>query len=238
MGLFDDPFKKRFTGKFGLGDIHSEALGISSIERAGSSILGEDTTREISKLADKFDIGRGQLRSLTEDPEELQAPPLSDQEKRIIAQMKQLALGDPELTQLYSDFTLRAIKGEEGVTPGLERDIAEQEAITKEQIARGLGSEGARRSTPGIRRLGRFREGANIAREDARIGAIGRGERLLASGAGRSISAARAALDPLAAQRNLQTQIGLQNVANIRGTQAGQAQLLGQTGTALLTSGK
>ncbi len=178
------------------------------------------------------------LHGALRGPDELQAPPLSDQEKRIIAQMKELAMGDPELSQMYSDFTLRALEGKEGVTPGLQRDIAKGEALTKEEIARGLGSKGARESTPGIRRLGRFREGANIAREDARRGAIGLGERLISSDVGRSITAAGAALGPLAQQRGLQTQIGLQNLANIRGTQAGQAGLLGQVGTTLLTSGK
>lgn len=178
------------------------------------------------------------LHDYLNPPEDVKAPPLSDQEKAIIAQMKDLAMGDPELSQMYSDYTLSALEGKEGVTPGLQRDIAKQEEITQEEIARGLGSKGARESTPGIRRMGRFREGANIVREDARRGAIGRGERLISSDVGRSITAAGAALGPLAQQRGLQTQMGLQNLANLRGTQAGQARLLGQTGTALLTSGK
>jgi len=165
----------------------------------------------------------------------IQAPPLSEQEKRIIARMKELSMGDPELGQMYTDFTFRALEGEEGVTPGLRRDIAEQEAITKEQIARGLGSTGDIRSTAGIKRMGRFREKANIMRERARQGAIRRGEGLITSRAGRMIGAAGAALGPMAQQRGMESMASMQTAANVAGERAGLMQLGGQLGGLAVT---
>jgi len=174
-------------------------------------------------------------RALGLNGETIQAPGLSEQEQTIIARMKELAMGDPELGQMYTDFTFRALEGEEGVTPGLRRDIAEQEAITKEQIARGLGSTGDIRSTAGIRTMGRFREKANIVRERARQAAIRRGEGLISSRAGRMIGAAGAALGPMAQQRGLETMAQQQTAANIAGERAGLMQLGGQLGGLAVT---
>lgn len=172
------------------------------------------------------------------DQKTIQAPGLSEQEQVIIARMKELALGDPELGKLYTDFTFRALEGEEGVSPGLRRDIAEQEAITKEEIARGLGSTGDVRSTAGIRRMGRFREKANIAREQARQAAIAKGEGLLSSRSRRLVGAAGAALGPLAQQRGLESAAQIQTSANIAGEKAGLMRLGGQLGGLSVTQAR
>jgi hypothetical protein len=172
------------------------------------------------------------------DRKVIQAPGLSEQEQVIIARMKELATGDPELGQLYTDFTFRALEGEEGVTPGLRRDIAEQEAITKEEIARGLGSTGDIRSTAGIRRMGRFREKANIVRERAKQDAIRRGEGLIGSRSRRMIAAAGTALGPLAQQRGLESAAQLQTAANVAGEKAGLMRLGGQLGGIAVTQAR
>ena len=168
----------------------------------------------------------------------IQAPGLSEQEQAIIARMKELALGDPELGKLYTDFTFRALEGEEGVSPGLRRDIAEQEAITKEEIARGLGSTGDVRSTAGIRRIGRFREKANIVRQQARQAAIAKGEGLISSRSRRLVGAAGAALGPLAQQRGLESAAQIQTAANVAGEKAGLMRLGGQLGGIAVTQAR
>lgn len=222
--------KKRAKGAFGLGDIHSEALGVGGLERTGNIFLGEKKTKELSEKGGKLDIGR-QLFTKEGD---ISAPAFSRLEETIIARMKELATGDPELGQLYTDFTFRALEGEEGVTPGLRRDIAEQEAITKEEIARGLGSAGDIRSTAGIKRMGRFEEKSNIVRERARQDAIRKGEGLIGSRARRMIGAAGSALGPMAQQRGLESMAQQQTAANVAGEQAGLMRLGGQfAGTAI-----
>lgn len=165
----------------------------------------------------------------------IRAPQMSEQEQRIIARMKELATGDPELGKMYTDFTFRALEGEEGVTPGLRRDIAEQEAITKEEIARGLGSTGDIRSTAGIKRMGRFREKANVMKERARQDAIRKGEGLIGSRARRMTAAAGTALGPLAQQRGLESAAQLQTAANVAGERAGLMRLGGQLGGLAVT---
>lgn len=232
MGFADKKFVESGTGT---GDIHSEALGVSALERTGTATIGKRLTGKLSKMGGKLDIGRGLF---TSDRKVIQAPGLSEQEQVIIARMKELATGDPELGQLYTDFTFRALEGEEGVTPGLRRDIAEQEAITKEEIARGLGSTGDIRSTAGIKRMGRFREKANIVRERARQDAIRRGEGLIGSRSRRMTAAAGTALGPLAQQRGLESAAQLQTAANVAGERAGLMRLGGQLGGIAVTQAR
>jgi len=143
--------------------------------------------------------------------------------------MKELSMGDPELGQMYTDFTFRALEGKEGVSPGLKRDIAEQEAILKEEISRGLGPTGDIASTPGVKRMGRFREKSNIARESARQDAIRRGEGLMGSRSRRMVAAAGTALGPMAQQRGLEAAAQLQTAANVAGERAGLMELGGQS---------
>ena len=172
------------------------------------------------------------------DRKVIQAPGLSEQEQVIIARMKELALGDPELGKLYTDFTFRALEGEEGVSLGLKRDIEEQEAITKEALARRLGSTGDVRSTAGVRTIGRFREKANIAKERARQDAIAKGEGLLSSRSRRLVGAAGAALGPLAQQRGLESAAQIQTAANVTGEKAGLLRLGGQLGGLAVTQAR
>ena len=169
------------------------------------------------------------------DQKVIHAPGLSEQEKVIIARMKELSMGDPELGQMYTDFTFRALEGKEGVSPGLKRDIAEQEAILKEEISRGLGPTGDIGSTPGIKRMGRFREKTNIAKQRARQDAILKGEGLMGSRSRRMVAAAGTALGPMAQQRGLVAAAQLQTAANVAGEKAGLMQLGGQMGGLAVT---
>ena len=224
--------KKYASGSTGKGDLHSEALGVSGLERTGNILLGEKKTRELSEKGQKYDLGR----SLAEKEEDIKAPPLSDQEQAIIARMKELAMGNPELGEIYTNFTKNAIEGIEGITPGLERDIAEQEEITKEQIARGLGSKGDKMSTAGVKTMGKFNEWSNMKREMARQDAIRTGEGLLSSRSGRMTAAAATALGPMAQERGMGFTADMQNAMNTAGQRAGQMELAGQVGSAYLTS--
>lgn len=226
--------KQYATGATKGGDVWSEQTGVAGSERVGTMLLGGKRTRGISSKLEQFDL----LRQMTKGRETIHAPGLSEQEQVIIARMKELAMGDPELGQIYTDFTFRALEGEEGVTPGLRRDIAEQEAITKEEIARGLGSTGDIRSTAGIKRMGRFREQTNIMKERARQDAIRRGEGLIGSRSRRMIAAAGTALGPLAQQRGLESAAQLQTAANVAGEKAGLMRLGGQFGGMAVTQAR
>lgn len=223
--------------KHGTGDIYSELGGASTAQRTGNVLLGEKKSSQIAGQLDKLDLGRQILSSegWFGEPKAIHAPGLSEQEKVIIARMKELSMGDPELGQMYSDFTLRALEGKEGVSPGLKRDIAEQEEILKEEIARGLGPTGDVASTPGIKRMGRFREKSNIVKERARQDAIRKGEGLMGSRSRRMVAAAGTALGPMAQQRGLEAAAQLQTAANVAGEKAGLMQLGGQMGGLAVT---
>jgi hypothetical protein len=186
-----------------------------------------ETTEKNKQFWDIVTPGHG----LFSGPKAIKAPELSQQEQSIIARMKELAMGDPDLDRLYQDFTLGAVEGREGVSPGLERSLREKESEERERIARGLGSLGDIRATGGIRRMSRLREQANLARESARQDAIRRGEGLLTSRTARQVSAARTALSPLEHQGALESQASQQTAANIAQQKAGIMQLGGQIGS-------
>lgn len=162
-------------------------------------------------------------------------PEMSEQERAIIMQMKEIAAGDPELSKLYKDYTMRAISGEEGVTPAMERGIREAEEVEREQVARGLGSKGDIASTPGIQRMGRFYENVAAKKEEARRGAVGRGERLISEDYDRRIRAAGAALGPLAQQRGLMSAADRQRWLNEAAATAGGVELATTLGSAYET---
>lgn len=223
MPTTEEKWKEKFRPvQFKEGETRGEQIKGAAV---GSLKFWEHPKASIEQAKKMFGI---------KDPKDIQAPGLSEQEQVIIARMKELALGDPELGQMYTDFTFRALEGKEGVTPGLRRDIAEAEAVTKEEIARGLGSTGDIRSTAGIKRMGRFTEKANIMRERARQDAIRKGEGLIGSRSRRMIAAAGTALGPLAQQRGLESAAQLQTAANVAGERAGLMRLGGQfAGTAV-----
>ena len=162
-----------------------------------------------------------------------QPEPLSEQEKEIIARMKELAMGDPELDNLYKEFTVHAMEGKAGMPPSLERDIREREAIEKEEIARGLGSTGDVASTPGIKRMGTFRENVMRAKEAARRSAIAKGEELMTSAASRRLTAAHTALGAKAKERGLMSEADRQRWVNESARTAGLVQLGTQVGGAV-----
>ena len=175
----------------------------------------------------------GLLSDIFGTPDAPDPPEMTEQERTIIARMQELAAGDPELDTLLKEFTIGAIEGRETLSPGLEREISEQRAVSQEEIARGLGSVGDVASTPGIAKSLRFEEHAGLAREADRRAAIARGEDLLTSAASRRITAAGAALGPLAQQRGLQARADLQATANRLGQIGGLTELGTTIGSAI-----
>lgn len=75
------------------------------------------------------------------------------------------------------DRSLAALRGELPVSPGLERDIANQGQTLRDRLAAQFGP-GYETSSPGIESLGQFEESANVAREGARTAQLTLAEQL------------------------------------------------------------
>lgn len=150
----------------------------------------------------------------------------SEDEKALIDRMEQLSQGNPEIGQLYSEFTKKAFRGE-AVSPGLEKDIAEQEAKLSERIQSVKGLTAPSSTT--TQAMTGLRETGDIVRDTARRNFMQLGEQLLASRANRMMTAAGGALEPLAKQREDLFQAQLQTKANKASVEAGRAGLVGQT---------
>lgn len=103
------------------------------------------------------------LRRLT--PEELAARMTPEQRRA------------QEITQATQERQLAALEGRLPVSPALEADLADQQRLVQEAIARrGQGG-----GTLGLRAQSLFNRQANLVREEARKGQLGLGQSLLAS---------------------------------------------------------
>lgn len=166
------------------------------------------------------------------DPK-FEARPLSDDEKAIISRMEELSLGNEELGQRYADFTKRAASGEKGFSPGLEKDLADQQAKLGER-AEALGLP--RGGTAAAQATSEFETGADVARSTARDEMMQLGEQLMTARTARLTGAAGTALAPLAAQREEQFGTSVGRSRERAGERAGLIGLAGQVGAAALTS--
>ena len=82
-----------------------------------------------------------------------------------------------EIQQLQQERTLKALKGELPVDPGLERDLAAQKAQLTSTLTQQFGPGGLT-STPAQEALQRFSESENILREGARTQQLSLAEQL------------------------------------------------------------
>lgn len=158
---------------------------------------------------------------------------LSQDEKDIISRMEELALGNEELGQRYADYTKRAVSGEKGFSPGLEKDLAEQETKLGERAA-ALGLP--RGGTAAAQVTGEFETGADVARGTAREEMMQLGEELMTARTARLTGAAGTALAPLAEQRGQVFESTLRKGATRAAERAGMIQAAGQIGSAIVTS--
>lgn len=85
---------------------------------------------------------------------------------------------------------LKGLRGELPISPGLERDLAKGQELTGADLSQRLGPNW-KQSTAGIQTMGKFEEGANIARDAARRGWLG-DTAGMASGVGNDIRANKA----------------------------------------------
>jgi hypothetical protein len=161
------------------------------------------------------------------------ARPMSQDEKDIISRMEELALGNEELGQRYADFTKRAVSGEKGFSPGLEKDLAEQEAKLGER-AEALGLP--RGGTAAAQVTSEFETGADVARGTAREEMMQLGEELMTARTARLTGAAGTALAPLAEARGQKFESTLRKGASRAAETAGLIQATGQIGSAIVTS--
>ncbi len=135
-----------------------------------------------------------------------------------------------ELTRLYEERQLQALKGELPVSPALEAELQNEYKKVNEDLTRRLGPNW-QLSTAGQQAMGEFKKRAELLREEARRGQISVGEGLLASRIGLLsdlgqrdynrllsvgnrtyplMSAYQSALSPYQRERMLQQQLGFQ----------------------------
>ena len=157
---------------------------------------------------------------------EIEQRPLDPDEIEIINRMEELSQGNPELGQKYLELTKGAVSGT-WESPGLERDLEEQRLGLTES---GVGG------TAAVQARDTFEEGADIARADSRSKMMELGEQLMTARTARMAGAGATALAPLSEHRGEAAQIGLANVASKAQQKAAQAGLIGQAGSAYLTS--
>ena len=82
-----------------------------------------------------------------------------------------------EIQRLLDERSLKALKGELPVDPGLERDLASQRQTLENKLAAQFGP-GYSTASPAIEALQRYDESANILREGARTGQLTLAEQL------------------------------------------------------------
>lgn len=82
-----------------------------------------------------------------------------------------------EIQKLLNERSLKALKGELPVDPGLERDLQAQKETLQNKLAAQFGP-GFETASPAIEALQRYEEGANILREGARTGQLTLAEQL------------------------------------------------------------
>lgn len=150
-------------------------------------------------------------------------------EAEILESMTPIERGNFELTGSIQTALNNAISGN-FVDPILEQQIAEEETVLTESIARQVGPRGEF-STPGIQKRESFERGAAFRRETAKSQEIGRLGSLLfgVQGGTRADIGTRAGLTGLSEGilGSLQTPISdFQSLAGFRGLTPGTAQLL------------
>jgi hypothetical protein len=148
-------------------------------------------------------------------------PALSPEERLLLQKQAELV---QRFTPIFGDFAAQAIEGKVPISPALEAQLKEREALTIEDIRRRGGPQAEALSTAGIQRLGQFQTGADIAREEARQRAIGLGGELFSrlgtlTAPGVQSAQQKRQLDFLASQ---------QAAAQAREGEAGFTQLLGR----------
>ncbi len=95
-------------------------------------------------------------------------------EEEVLAGMNPQEQLQYQNTKLEQERVNQALKGELPVDPALEKNIADEQAVIEEQLARDLGPNW-RNSTAGIQRMGEFSKRAELLRESARRGEINTG---------------------------------------------------------------
>ena len=175
----------------------------------------------------------GSLAGTSQKDPKFVARPISDDERAIIDRMEELSLGNEELGQRYADFTKRAASGEKGFSPGLEKDLADQEAKLGER-AEALGLP--RGGTAAAQATSEFETGADVARSTAKDEMMQLGEQLLTARTARLAGAAGTALAPLAEHRGQVFEGDVQKQASRAAERAGLVRTATQIGSALATS--
>lgn len=85
-----------------------------------------------------------------------------------------------ELSELYKARSIKALKGEDGVSPALSRGIEAYKAETTQSLASRLGPDWEQ-TTAGQQALSSMASTGSLLEEEARRGAIGQGEGLLSN---------------------------------------------------------
>jgi hypothetical protein len=153
----------------------------------------------------------------------VQARGLSQDEMDIINRMEELSLGNEELGERYSEISRKAMVGDYSVSPGLERDLAEQEQKLGVRI-----EEAGAPSTAAAQARGEFAESRGVQRGEARREMMQLGEQLQSARTARLTGAGQAALAPLARKREEGLNISTMKAATKASERAAMAGLVGQ----------
>jgi hypothetical protein len=151
-----------------------------------------------------------------------------------------------ELTQLYEERQLQAMKGELPISPAMEKELSQQQSSLMENLSQRLGPDW-QQTTAGQQSMSEFQKRAELLREEARRGQITTGEGLLESRMGflqgmqqtdlsnlsafsapNSAGAYTSALAPYQMQRQMQFSANQSDAANSTSLLSG---LMGMVGT-------
>lgn len=113
---------------------------------------------------------------------------LTDEQK--YAKLDEIGKAQYDVQKEALGMQLKGLRGELPISPGLERDLAKGQELTEADLSQRLGPNW-KQSTAGIQTMGKFDEGANIARDAARRGWLG-DTAGMASGVGADIRANKA----------------------------------------------
>lgn len=239
------------------------------IDMHTGAVLSEDSYEYSGRIAEcKGDVS---VPGPTQEERDLQAMQLAELKKQSALQEEfmpfylesmgygrnaegQLYRLEPEkdeLSELYYDRQLKAMKGELPISPAMEKELTDQRDKTVEALNQRLGSNW-NTTTAGIQAMSEFDKRAELLREEARRGQISVGEGLLESRLGflsdltqRDISNLgntgsyfmnpsyfQAALQPYQNQRSMETQASMYNAQNSMSGLSGIMTLGGMLGGA------
>ena len=146
---------------------------------------------------------------------EVNVSALSPEERQLLDQLQNIAVGDQELYGLYKSYLTEALTGE---IPQVESDIARSRSVLEEDIRRRLGSFGDIATNIGASRLSEFeRDVAAPVREQARGSRVALGGSLLSQYTGQRIGAAGTALGIYGQQRGYELQASTFNAQQQQG---------------------